>query len=338
MSSQPLPVNWTDDATWLVQAIDPKDSLARLIRMDEEAYRQASFLDDRVLGDAADARLCSLDEASAAAVRIEGDRAGWIFHIGHVGSTLVSRLLGDLDSVLAIREPRSLRDLAGASDDERPALALALRKLMGRGLVPDQAVVVKATSFVSEYAPHLVAPGAPVLFMFASPRRYVEGILAGENSVRELRLLAEERVRRLSGRGIDLAGFGGNDAHLAAAAWLCEMTSLEAAADMMSTDQLMWADFDGMLADMGGALARITAHFAIKAGRDAIDAIVAGPLMRRYSKAQEYDYSPALRAQLLAEAGRSHRAEIDAALASLGAAAAQFPLAARALRRAEGEI
>ena len=32
--------------------------------------------------------------------------ARWIFHIGHVGSTLVSRLLGELDEVLAIREPR----------------------------------------------------------------------------------------------------------------------------------------------------------------------------------------------------------------------------------------
>ena len=337
MSSQPLPVNWTDDATWLVQAIDPKDRLIRLIRMNDEAYRRASFLDDRVLGDAADARLCSLDEAVAAAVRIGPDRAGWIFHIGHVGSTLVSRLLGDLGSVLAIREPRSLRDLAGASDDERPALALALRKLMGRGLVPGQAVVIKATSFVSEYAPQLVAPGAPVLFMFASPRRYIEGILAGENSVKELRLLAEERRRRLSGRGIDLAGFGGGDADLAAAAWLCEMTSLEAAADKLSDDQLMWADFDRMLAGMGEALARIAAHFGIIAERDAIDAIVAGPLMRRYSKAQEYDYSPALRAELLADAGRRNRGEIDAALAELGGLAARFPLAARAIDRAGGE-
>ena len=38
--------------------------------------------------------------------------ARWIFHIGHVGSTLVSRLLGELAGVLAIREPRLLRDLA----------------------------------------------------------------------------------------------------------------------------------------------------------------------------------------------------------------------------------
>ena len=33
-----------------------------------------------------------------------------------------------------------------------------------------------------------------------------------------------------------------------------------------------------------------------------IEEIVAGPLMRRYSKALEYDYSPSLRADLLADA------------------------------------
>ena len=37
--------------------------------------------------------------------------ARWIFHIGHVGSTLISRLLGELEGVLSVREPRSLRDL-----------------------------------------------------------------------------------------------------------------------------------------------------------------------------------------------------------------------------------
>lgn len=337
MNHQTLPDCWADDATWLIQAIDPKARLARLIRMNDEAYRQAGFLDDRMLGEATESRLCSLDEAVAAATRIDADSASWIFHIGHVGSTLVSRLLGEQDDVLAIREPRSLRDLAIASDDERPALALALRKLMGRGLVPGQAVVIKATSSVSEYAPILVAPGARVLFMFASPRRYIEGILAGENSVSELRALAAERSRRLSKRGIERAGLDDSDAHLAAAAWLCEMTALEAAAEALSDEQEMWADFDAMLDDMGEALARITAHFEIGVERDAIDAIVSGPLMRRYSKAQEYDYSPALRTELLAEAGRRYRREIDAALAALVTAAAGFPLAARAIDRAGGE-
>lgn len=333
MTVSPLPDDFSERGDWLVQALDPRARLVRLVRTDDEAYRQASFLDDRMLGEATESRLCSLDEAVKAAARIDADSASWIFHIGHVGSTLVSRLLGEQDDVLAIREPRSLRDLAVASDDERPALALALRKLMGRGLVPGQAVVIKATSSVSEYAPILVAPGARVLFMFASPRRYIESILAGENSVSELRALAGERARRLSKRGIQLAGLDDSDAHLAAAAWLCEMTALEAAADALSDEQVMWADFDTMLDNIGEALARTTAHFEIVVERDAIHAIVVGPLMHRYSKAPEYDYSPALRTELLAEAGREHQADIDAALVALGSLAADFPLVARAVDR-----
>ena len=337
MNCQPLPDDWTDSAAWLVQAIDPAARLARLVRMDAERYRAASFLDDRMLGDVTDARLCVLDELISASARIDARPANWIFHIGHVGSTLVSRLLGELGGTLSIREPRSLRDLCAADDAERPALALSLRNAMARPLEPGQAVVIKATSFVSDHAPLLIAPGACAMFLYATPRRYIEGILAGNNSVKELRLLAAERVRRLATRGIVLADFDASDAQLAAAAWLCEMSALEAAATAISGEQLMWADFDALLVDMGGALARIAAHFGVTASRAEIDAVVSGPLMHHYSKALEFDYSPGLRAELLAEAGRTHRADIDAALAALGSLGADVPLAARALARSTGE-
>jgi hypothetical protein len=65
--------------------------------------------------------------------------------------------------------------------------------------------------------------------------------------------------------------------------------------------------------------------------------IISGPIPRRYSKAMEHDYSPALRAELLAEAGADHRANIDSALAMLDRAAQHSPLLKRALDRA-GEM
>ena len=58
--------------------------------------------------------------------------------------------------------------------------------------------------------------------------------------------------------------------------------------------------------------------------------------MRRYSKALEYEYSPALRRELIAEASASHGREIDGALAMLRSAAEKSPLLARALARAGG--
>lgn len=337
MAALPLPDNLAHDATWLLQAIDPKARLARLVRMESAAYRAASFLDDRMLSQQAESRLCDLDQILAVAGSLAEPPAGWIFHIGHVGSTLVSRLLGELEGVLSLREPRSLRDLAVAGE-ERPRIARALGRMMGRSFPGEQIVIVKATSMVSEYAPLLVERGSAALFLYTSPANYIAGILAGENSVKELEALHEIRASRLAGRGISLWGLDRSNAHRAAAAWACEMTSLETAAEAMPGCNILWGDFDVMLADMAGWFGRVATHFGIAAPPQCVAELAVGPLMRRYSKAPEYDYSPSLRAELLAEATRHHLPDIEAAVAALHEAAKSAPMLGRALARAKREI
>ncbi len=336
MTAQPLPDRWTGDATWLAQAIDPRAGLIRLVRMDEGAYRGASFLDDRMLGAGIEARLGLLAEALEQASHTGRDDARWIFHIGHVGSTLIARLLGELDNIISLREPRSLRDLIFVPSDARADAAAGLRRLMSRTFRPEQFALVKATSFVSELAP-LLAQGAPSLFLFATPQNYVAGILAGENSVKELAALHEVRAERLRGRGIELSGYDQSNAHRGAVAWACEMTSLEAACDALGEPSVLWADFDVMLNDMEKWLGRCASHFGFTAPPEKLGELVAGPLMRRYSKALEYDYSPSLRAELLGEAAALHRAEIADALSMLREDAGRVPMLARALQRAERE-
>ena len=51
-----------------------------------------------------------------------------------------------------------------------------------------------------------------------------------------------------------------------------------------------------------GALGEIAGFFGFDAPPRAIEAIAGGPLMQRYSKALEYDYSPSLRGDLIADA------------------------------------
>src|SRR5947208_12445349 len=102
MSSAPTPDEIARDARWLAQAVDPAAGMVRLVAMEREAYRAASFLDDRLLQQSVDAQIVpwpQVEEAVSGELRHD---ARWIFHIGHVGSTLVSRLLGELDGVLAI--------------------------------------------------------------------------------------------------------------------------------------------------------------------------------------------------------------------------------------------
>ena len=51
----------------------------------------------------------------------------YIFHIGHVGSTLISRLLGELPGILSLREPLILRVYADRLGERGQSEALGTR-------------------------------------------------------------------------------------------------------------------------------------------------------------------------------------------------------------------
>ena len=331
MSSAPTADAIARDATWLAQAMDPAAGQVRLIAMDRESYRRASFLDDRMLQQPVDGQIVPWPAIEAAMTADLRTDARWIFHIGHVGSTLVSRLLGELAGVLAIREPRLLRDVALSPPEVRARYLPPLTRLMSRSF--GEVACVKTTSFVSEIAPELVPPGERGLFMYAAPRNYVASILAGENSARELRALAADRAQRLAGR-VSAPWTARSDAELAAVAWACEMTALEAAADAMADRRIEWADFDRMLDDMPAQLSRVAKFFGFDAAPGQLAELATGPLMGRYSKALEYEYSAGLRRELIAQASAANRQAIDAALAMLRSAADKSPMLARALERA----
>lgn len=329
MSSAPTSADIARDATWLVQALDAKAGVARVVRMDPQAYRDASFLDDRMLQGQPEAHIVPW-QVVRDCVRPEarGD-ARWIFHIGHVGSTLIARLLGELHGILSIREPRFLRDVAMLRSPEQSEFTAVSAQLFSRTFESGETALVKATSFVSEIADALIPAEGHALFLYATPRNYIASILAGPNSVQELAALEPSRRERMKGRVVFPAAR--NPAEAAAAAWACEMTSLEAACFRMASPNILWANFDAMLADMPGELDRLARSFQFDT--KGLAAIAAGPLMGRYSKATEYEYTPALRRDLIAEACAANRADIDRAIAMLQSAAQTSPMLDHALRR-----
>jgi hypothetical protein len=333
MSSAPGSQEIARDATWLAQALDPSAGSVRLVAMDRESYRAASFLDDRLMQQPVDAQIVPWPEVQDAITDDLRSDARWIFHIGHVGSTLISRLLGEIDGVLGVREPRLLRDLALVPSPVREQYIDCIPRLMSRAFAADESACVKATSFVSEIAPSLVPPGQSALFLYAKPRTYIASILAGENSLKELRAHEQYRAQRLAGRGIEFPALS-TDADRAAAGWATEMTALEAAAGVMNDRMLLWQDFDAVLANLLSEFERAASFFGFAASPERLQAIATGPLLSRYSKALEYEYSPGLRYEVIADAERRHGREIDTALAMLDAESERSPLLARALARA----
>src|SRR3546814_2014122 len=140
----------------------------------EADYRAASFLDQRLLTDRVGREWRAwnaLPDLGAAAPRPD-----FIFHIGHVGSTLVSRLLAEVGDALPLREPMLLRALAQVAERiERPEsrwspelyrtrLAQAVSWL-GRGFAPGQRAMVKASSVITAIADDLTGTDSRALFL-----------------------------------------------------------------------------------------------------------------------------------------------------------------------------
>jgi len=270
--------------------------------------------------------------------------AQFIFHIGNVGSTLISRLLGELPFVFALREPLVLRVFADRLDPDTPtrwddseadSRVDQLIALLSRTFRGEQRAIVKATSFTSEIASRLVPKGSRALFLFASAPHYVENILAGQNSRQTLEMLSAARLRRLQrrcpGLTLDLATM--SDARKAALGWACEMTSLVENASNMDPGAVKWVDFDLFLSEPAAHFLAIARHFGAQIDSAAAAGICNGPLMRRYSKALEYEFTPATRRQILEEARWQYRPAIRDALGWLNELAASYPAVAGAIRR-----
>jgi hypothetical protein len=306
----------------------------RVVHLDEGAYQAASFLDQRILKCGYEQKTCGLAILEAAAARL-APRSHYIFHTGHVGSTLVSRLIGAHESFFSLREPALLRTISAQlpSAGGAPGLGVAL-PLLARTWRANQRAVIKVTSFVSELAELILAgedrPAA--IFMFAHPLAYLRGIFAGPNSRVESRQLAPTRLQRLLRR----LGEGDwrpdplSEGECVAMSWLCEMTALRQAAARFES-QVLWVDFDAFLGEPASALEAIFRALGERPPAGEIEALVSGPLMRQYSKAPEHAYDAALRRSLLLSADREHAVEIRRGMAWLGKVAMSYPLIAAVL-------
>ncbi|MEO8676076.1 MAG: hypothetical protein ABI569_10880 [Casimicrobiaceae bacterium] len=296
-----------------------------VIRFDAAGYRAASFLDDRILSPATQGAWLPMGRVADASRRVPSRHpVHFIFHTGHVGSTLVSRLLDETGRVLSLREPLPLRTLAEAhdlvgqpdallSDIDFDVTLSTFVNLWSRGYDTTRAVVVKATSSTGRIAAAIlhsnVASRALYLNLRAEP--YLATLLAGRNSPVDLRGHGQERIRRLCSRlatppaALHTMSIG----ELAAMSWLAETF-----AQMDATERfagiVMPLDFEAFLADVGASMAMILGHFGIEVDQRYLPQVGRSPVLMRYSKAPEFAFTPEVRAEVLRDSRRDNREEI----------------------------
>jgi hypothetical protein len=317
-------------------SLDVAAGQVRVVRLDEMAYREASFLDERILAATGPGELTPWNALERAAGALGGE-SDFIFHISHVGSTLLARLLGDSERVFCLREPAILRTLAtdGAAAD---AYLPALLKLYARSYHPRQKSLVKTTSFVSEIGCSMLerSPSAQAILMFTAPMTFMTTLLAGPNTRAGLRDASVQRVARLNA----MLGETGwvvarlSEGELAAMSWACEMLALARIARAYP-DRVLWLDFDAFLVKPAEHLATSLRRLHGEAPAALVEAMMAAPHLRRYSKAPEHAYDAGLRHRILAEGWRMHRAELLRGIGWLEAAGAAHPAIANAARLAD---
>ena len=307
------------------QNLDLARELILFVELQAGDYRAASFLDDRILMPATRGGWVPVRSAIDASRQLaRAVPLHFIFHTGHVGSTLVSRLLDETSRVLSLREPLPLRLLAEAHQEigrpwsltapERFAEILELfLHLWSRGYSTTRAVVIKATSSAGSLASLVLEkrPAARAIYLNVRAETYLATLLSGANSPLDLRGHGPGRMKRLHARlGGELRPLHAlSMGELAAMSWLVESLS-ERDAVSRCGERVLTIDFDRFLDDVVVAMERITRHLGIEVEASYLANIARSAVMTSYSKAPQMTYTPAHRRQQLSDAGRTHAAEI----------------------------
>lgn len=341
--------SWQDrfplDAALLPFLVDTQKDQVMLVRLSEEDYRNISFLDQRIITPQLPRQWVDWNEISAIPIE-EQPKPHYIFHVGHVGSTLISRLLGEHRDILALREPAMLRQVSELrvtngdqadlwNEQNHPNRLRQLESWLSRRFHPNQRVMIKASSFVSPLAMALLKGPAKALFLYTSLERYLQTILAGEASIKEAEALVDLRLLRLNRclRQTQINKSELTSVQNIALGWLCEMATLVLAFDSLQEAKIKWMDFDAFLSDPIVQLKATTDHFGLESSLEETGQLINGPIMNRYSKAPEYEYSPSLREDLLKEAARNHAVAIRDTMHWVQKMAKQEKVIARALEQ-----
>lgn len=330
------------DSNVLIHQIDPGPDRVAVVALSDDQIRNAAFLDGRALTPQTQGCMTSWNDVAAAAAHLPQTMPMMIFHVGHCGSTLISKLIEAAGGPRGMREPLPLRVFAAmeanlseglsvwSRDDLHSRMALFLRSC-----AKNPATAVKATSICNNLiAPALTAGAGPMLFVYVSAETYVTAMLGGENAhfdiygslefrLRRLRKLCEDNIGNLTDFSLG---------EMAAICWACE-TATAAQAIRDANGAVLTMDFDRFLKTPAETLSTILAHFGAPQDEAKIQAALSGPLMRQYSKAPEHQFSPDFRAQLLAQYRREQGEEIDKGLAWLENQAGRYPAIAEACRR-----
>lgn len=326
------------DPRFLPFKLDLVGQRALWVRLDAAQRRDAAFLDERALPPSPEGGWLSLDAWQHAAPVASAPAADAIFHIGHCGSTLLSRLLESWPEVEALREPLPLRSLAEVWDsrgdalsristDDAEALLDAAWAAWSRPLPPRSRSLVKATSGCNGLIDALLQrqPAMRVVLLDMPLRPWLATLFKSPDSMFDAASAAPSRLRYLQSRGLaeGLALHAMSLPVQCAVGWLAERLRFDALAAGPYGRRVLRVEFETLLDAPAPTLREIADHLGLAAER--VAAAVTSPAWGRYAKAQAHEYGRDDRAHDLALSLQRHAVPIAEAEAWLARWQAAHP-------------
>jgi hypothetical protein len=328
--------------------IDLLQERVLLLRLSPEDFARASFLDQRVVTREMQGAWFGWEQLERC---LAGAHAStpphFIFHVGHCGSTLLTRLLAEL-GVLPLREPLPLRALAEVHAElaapycrwSRSSFERRLEIVVASYSRGTRPAAVKASSFCNDLAIDLLAKSAAsrATICYVTLRPYIASMLVGSSSRLDLLAMAPLRLRRFDARAQGGAGRLSEmrPGVIAAMSWLTEMSALAGAVDALAADRVHCIDFDAFLVDVPAGVRKLADHVMPGIPSERVAAATVSPSLKQYSKAPEHAFDAGVRRRVLAQAEAQFGDEILAGLRWSESAAARFEPMARAIRRFDG--
>ncbi len=314
-----LPSDFSRSAAYPLFAFDPVQGQAWVLHFEPRDYQRASFLDRRAMQREMSGWVLSRAEVDAAILGKPDLPLHWLFHIGHCGSSLVSRLLDLIPGVLGLREPLPLLTLAhGRGDPATDSWRVPVVSLLARGFADTGAVVVKPTSLVTTLAPTLLADGGQACLLWVDLQTWLATMLRDEQL--KAGVFETEPLRLQS---LEL-GSATSDGERLARAWLAEQLRWQRlVTDPALAPRLLDLDFARVLADPAGATAQLAAHYGLAVPEDWGQRITTSKLLSLYAKDDAVHFDADARQRELAAAANRHAGAIAEGLAWAEGAIAQ---------------
>lgn len=288
-----MPADILDDPEYLPFQLDLAAGRVLFVRLNAQQRDDAAFLDQRALPQRPEGAWLPLSMLDAQPPSRDAADVDAIFHIGHCGSTLLSRLLQVWPEVESLREPLPLRTLAGHW--HAPATSAWMSRLMPywrRPLPPRTRVAIKATSSCNGLIEPMLRTHAirraVLLDMPLEP--WLATLLKSEDSLRDATAATDERETVLHAHGIalDAQTRPCDIVEACAMGWFAEQLRFDALARGEHAERVLRVDFEDLLASPETALTRIAGHLALDI--DGVAQAMDAPAWKRYSKAQQHGY------------------------------------------------